>query len=183
MYWLQALGQEAVLSAAESAPDLAALELPQHGTPDNKLLSRLATFPQQSWTPVTQSSRHAAQPTAAAARQAGVGTMMPEGVTDSRHVSQQAAAHSAPHHGFLFSVSVGSCPSLYWLGQYKDGRFDIQHALGPFPLDMGDIAYAPNVMHDAYVSTTRGLQMSNTASSSNRFYTCMCLLCILWLPN
>jgi hypothetical protein len=34
------------------------------------------------------------------------------------------------------------------LGDYKGGRFDLEGAVGPFRLDLGDVLYAPNVMVD-----------------------------------
>lgn len=40
----------------------------------------------------------------------------------------------------------------YWLGDYAEGKFDLQGADGPFPLDLGDIMYAPNVLTDKHVS-------------------------------
>lgn len=49
----------------------------------------------------------------------------------------------------VFSASVGTPPSLYWLGSSAAGQagcFDMASALGPLPLDLGDTLYAPNVM-------------------------------------
>lgn len=44
------------------------------------------------------------------------------------------------HHSRL-SVQV-----LYYLGQYKDGKFLMDEADGPFRLDLGDAPYAPNTL-------------------------------------
>jgi hypothetical protein len=54
---------------------------------------------------------------------------------------------------------VGSFPSVYWLGQYKEGRFDLENAAGPFPLDLGDVLYAPNVLTDKQVGSDGTLVM------------------------
>jgi hypothetical protein len=32
--------------------------------------------------------------------------------------------------------------------RYAHGRFDLDNAIGPFRLDLGDVLYAPNVMRD-----------------------------------
>lgn len=34
--------------------------------------------------------------------------------------------------------------------RYAHGRFDLDNAVGPFRLDLGDVLYAPNVMRDDY---------------------------------
>lgn len=52
---------------------------------------------------------------------------------------------------YLFSVSIGRSPAIYWLGAYSDGKFDVVNAIGPQPLDLGDLLYAPNVLQDAKV--------------------------------
>eukprot|EP00878_Enallax_costatus_P011352 GHUV01011855.1.p1 GENE.GHUV01011855.1~~GHUV01011855.1.p1 ORF type:complete len:508 (+),score=138.82 GHUV01011855.1:481-2004(+) len=49
-------------------------------------------------------------------------------------------------HTHLFCVSMGRSPAIYWLGKYSTGKFDLAAAAGPFPLDMGDLLYAPNVL-------------------------------------
>jgi hypothetical protein len=51
----------------------------------------------------------------------------------------------------MFSVSTGKFLSIYWMGQYSGGRFDLQGADGPDPLDLGDILYAPNICKDDQV--------------------------------
>jgi hypothetical protein len=79
---------------------------------------------------------------------------------------------------YIFSVSTGWSPALYWLGDYKNGTFTPAKALeaaclpsltsaaaapaaagvreeavtaAPTPLDLGDLLYAPNVLKDANV--------------------------------
>jgi hypothetical protein len=51
----------------------------------------------------------------------------------------------------MFSVSVGVCPAIYWLGRYRGGKFDLVNAEGPYALDLGDVVYAPNLMVDKQV--------------------------------
>lgn len=63
--------------------------------------------------------------------------------------AQRAAAAASPT--YFFCVSAGVVPCIYWLGSYKDGRFDMDSAAGPFPLDLGDVIYAPNLLQDAQV--------------------------------
>eukprot|EP00775_Hariotina_reticulata_P002344 gene2344-2651_t len=52
----------------------------------------------------------------------------------------------------FYSISPDACtnPSIYWLGRYTAGRFDLDNAKGPIRLDLGDVLYAPNVMRDDY---------------------------------
>jgi beta-fructofuranosidase len=54
----------------------------------------------------------------------------------------------------LLSVSPDYCVNMvqYWLGDYAEGRFDLQAADGPFLLDLGDVMYAPNLLTDKHVS-------------------------------
>jgi len=54
----------------------------------------------------------------------------------------------------MFSVSIGRFPSIYWLGRYEAGRFDLEAADGPHCLDLGDILYAPNLLKDTQVCAT-----------------------------
>eukprot|EP00879_Flechtneria_rotunda_P032500 GHRR01035716.1.p1 GENE.GHRR01035716.1~~GHRR01035716.1.p1 ORF type:complete len:589 (+),score=232.13 GHRR01035716.1:702-2468(+) len=60
----------------------------------------------------------------------------------------QQGTSSTYQDRYLFSVSIGRSPAIYWLGQYVEGRFDINHATGPHPLDLGDLLYAPNLLTD-----------------------------------
>ncbi|KAF6258531.1 hypothetical protein COO60DRAFT_1107801 [Scenedesmus sp. NREL 46B-D3] len=50
----------------------------------------------------------------------------------------------------FYSISPDACtnPTIYWLGRYHNGRFDLDNAKGPLRLDLGDTLYAPNVMRD-----------------------------------
>lgn len=69
--------------------------------------------------------------------------------------SDSAAARSIPPPppSHLFSISPDACtnPSLYFLGTYADGKFDLATATGPFRVDLGDIFFAPNIMVDMKV--------------------------------
>jgi sucrose-6-phosphate hydrolase SacC (GH32 family) len=47
--------------------------------------------------------------------------------------------------------------AVYWLGDYAAGRFDLGGACGPHPLDLGDAAYAPNVLTDKQVGRAGGV--------------------------
>ncbi|KAK9811292.1 hypothetical protein WJX72_001259 [[Myrmecia] bisecta] len=53
-----------------------------------------------------------------------------------------------------FSHLLSLCPDapinrpLYWLGNYKDDKFDMETADGPFPMDLGDVGYALNTLAD-----------------------------------
>ena len=58
---------------------------------------------------------------------------------------------SQPAHTHLFCVSVGRSPAIYWLGNYSAGKFDLPSAAGPYPLDLGDLLYAPNVLANSKV--------------------------------
>jgi hypothetical protein len=51
-------------------------------------------------------------------------------------------------HFYCISPDAPTNPSLYWIGHYSDGRFDLANAKGPFRLDLGDILYAPNIFED-----------------------------------
>ncbi|KAG2452610.1 hypothetical protein HYH02_002847 [Chlamydomonas schloesseri] len=91
----------------------------------------------------------------------------------SLHAAQQAAASAAPSspdggqlaaarqlrrqrllqaHGSFFCVCPDDCNSMsvYYLGAFAPaaGAFNLTGALGPFPLDLGDIFYAPNTLAD-----------------------------------
>lgn len=57
----------------------------------------------------------------------------------------------------MLSVSPDYCVNMiqYYLGNYADGRFDLDGADGPFPLDLGDIMYAPNMLTDKHVSLVK----------------------------
>lgn len=59
-----------------------------------------------------------------------------------------------PLQRHLLSVSPDYCINMvqYWLGDYAEGRFDLQGADEPFLLDLGDIMYAPNLLTDKHVS-------------------------------
>lgn len=61
------------------------------------------------------------------------------------------AAAQPPTH--FLSISPDACtnPTLYYLGSYADGKFDLSTAIGPYRMDLGDIFYAPNIMADAKV--------------------------------
>lgn len=37
---------------------------------------------------------------------------------------------------------------MYGACRYAAGRFDLDNAIGPLRLDLGDVLYAPNVMRD-----------------------------------
>ena len=84
---------------------------------------------------------------------------------------QQYVTQDQQHNRFIFSVSAGWSPALYWLGSYNYGTFtpakvpeatQVAKAGGaspaagggtvPKPLDLGDLLYAPNVLKDAKVS-------------------------------
>jgi sucrose-6-phosphate hydrolase SacC (GH32 family) len=54
----------------------------------------------------------------------------------------------------MFSVSPDYCVNMiqYWLGDYADGKFDMEGAGGTHKLDLGDVMYAPNVLTDEHVS-------------------------------
>ena len=51
-------------------------------------------------------------------------------------------------HLLCISPDAPTNPVLYFLGDYLDGRFDLEHAAGPFRLDLGDVLYAPNTTRD-----------------------------------
>ncbi len=62
-------------------------------------------------------------------------------------------------HLFTVSPDAPTNPVLYWVGRMMDRpqgaaeapfcpRFDMDNALGPYKLDLGDILYAPNVCQD-----------------------------------
>lgn len=51
-------------------------------------------------------------------------------------------------HLLCISPDAPENPVLCWLGDYVDGRFDMEYAEGPFRLDLGDVLYAPNVTRD-----------------------------------
>lgn len=76
--------------------------------------------------------------------------------SNTAHVTDvpcSSADSTAEQYTHLFSASVGTFPSVHWLGQYKEGRFDLESAAGPFPLDLGDVLYAPNVLTDKQVGS------------------------------
>jgi hypothetical protein len=66
-------------------------------------------------------------------------------------LAEQQQQEQQQQHTHMFSVSAGVCPAIYWLGHYLEGRFDLEQAEGPYPLDLGDVVYAPNLMEDAQV--------------------------------
>lgn len=65
-------------------------------------------------------------------------------------------------HLFTVSPDAPTNPVLYWVGRMMDRpqgaadasvacpRFDLDNALGPLKLDLGDILYAPNVCQDGH---------------------------------
>lgn len=65
------------------------------------------------------------------------------------HSTSNTPTAGTPHQqrcSHMFSVSVGRFPAIYWLGQYSNGQFDLESAVGPTPLDLGDLLYAPNLL-------------------------------------
>jgi hypothetical protein len=68
----------------------------------------------------------------------------------SQQVHQQQQQRLQRH---MFAVSPDYCVNMvqYYLGSYAQGRFDLQGADGPFPLDLGASMYAPNVLTDKQV--------------------------------
>ncbi|WIA41557.1 hypothetical protein OEZ86_008923 [Tetradesmus obliquus] len=61
-----------------------------------------------------------------------------------------AAGSWDERYSHFYSISPDACtnPTIYWLGRYSNGRFDLENAKGPLRLDLGDTLYAPNVMRD-----------------------------------
>lgn len=51
-------------------------------------------------------------------------------------------------HFFCISPDAKENRVVYWLGDYRDGKFMIEDAKGPFWLDLGNVVYAPNIMQD-----------------------------------
>ncbi len=53
-------------------------------------------------------------------------------------------------YSWFYTISPDACTnaSIYWLGHYSEGRYDIENARGPERLDLGDVLYAPNVFVD-----------------------------------
>jgi hypothetical protein len=74
-------------------------------------------------------------------------------IADMPGVPYSGADSTAEQHTHLFSASVGTFPSVYWSGRYREGRFDLENAAGPYPLDLGDILYAPNVLTNKQVGS------------------------------
>ncbi|GMH32623.1 hypothetical protein BSKO_00457 [Bryopsis sp. KO-2023] len=52
-------------------------------------------------------------------------------------------------HLFCISPDAPTKKVIYWLGEYKEGRFLLEDAVGPFELDLGDTLYAPNILVDS----------------------------------
>lgn len=73
-------------------------------------------------------------------------------LTNTPPTSRHSSSPQRQRH--MLSVSPDYCVNMiqYWLGDYKEGRFDLEGADGPFPLDLGDIMYAPNMLTDKQVS-------------------------------
>jgi hypothetical protein len=98
---------------------------------------------------------HSSVPGLESAASGGAAVAAPEAGVDPVPSMPHEASRAAPEETrrYLLSASTGACPSVYWLGGYSEGGcFDVQHAMGPLPLDWGDIAYAPNLLRDPYVS-------------------------------
>jgi len=57
-----------------------------------------------------------------------------------------------PTHFYSVSPDAATNPTIYWIGSYRGGRFDLPRAIGPFRLDLGDVLYAPNLLEDGGVS-------------------------------
>jgi sucrose-6-phosphate hydrolase SacC (GH32 family) len=69
--------------------------------------------------------------------------------------TQEDAVAGDAWYFFTVSPDAPTNPVLYWTGHMQSNgantcpKFDIDHAKGPYRLDLGDILYAPNVCQDA----------------------------------
>lgn len=92
--------------------------------------------------------------TAAAATQDALSNMM-SGTDNISSSSSSGGGQAGGQHSdkdtYLFSVSVGKSPAIYWTGAYSGGRFELGEADGPSCMDLGDLLYAPNVLTDDQV--------------------------------
>lgn len=61
---------------------------------------------------------------------------------------QQQHRRGKRRHFYTISPDACTNATIYWLGDYEAGRFDMAGAAGPFQLDLGNVLYAPNVMVD-----------------------------------
>ena len=64
-------------------------------------------------------------------------------------LSPAAPSGAVSHAMFCVSPDRPTNRVLYWVGRYASGRFALAKASGPHSLDLGDVAYAPNVLRDA----------------------------------
>jgi beta-fructofuranosidase len=86
----------------------------------------------------------------------------------------------------LWSNSRCAMPCCAVLCRYEYGRFDLDNAIGPFRLDLGDVLYAPNVMRDDHgrVVMWGWLQEKRTVGLCYCYLqcccSCVCLIVVLF---
>jgi beta-fructofuranosidase len=69
------------------------------------------------------------------------------------HTSSSSSSSSQAISRHMLCVSPDYCVNvpLCYLGSYAAGRFELDAAVPPQRLDLGDVLYAPNVLTDAQV--------------------------------
>ncbi|KXZ49899.1 hypothetical protein GPECTOR_19g350 [Gonium pectorale] len=79
-------------------------------------------------------------------------TAVEPGATAPPPAAARATSGDWRRYQTLFCLCPDDCNSMavYYLGSYdpRVASFDLDSALGPFPLDLGDIFYAPNTLTD-----------------------------------
>ncbi|GLC44182.1 Putative beta-Fructufuranosidase [Pleodorina starrii] len=97
------------------------------------------------------------------------------------------ATPSKPVHLFCISPDACTNPSYYWLGPYDPAtkRFDLDAAQGPFRLDLGDVLYAPNILHDDAKDRTLlwGWNQEKRKVGTYDYAGCLSLPRVLWLER
>jgi len=113
-------------------------------------LSPRAVPPAAAVAALAAAAAGAAAPPAEAAAAAGQRLRRSGSFADLGAEEAPAAAAARPPPTHFFSISPDACsnPTLYWLGSYGAGTFDLSTAEGPHRLDLGDVLYAPNLMED-----------------------------------
>eukprot|EP00878_Enallax_costatus_P041462 GHUV01048249.1.p2 GENE.GHUV01048249.1~~GHUV01048249.1.p2 ORF type:complete len:160 (-),score=43.40 GHUV01048249.1:105-584(-) len=97
--------------------------------------------------------------------------IMAKVTTASQHVAVSSNNGNNGHlQRHMFCVSPDYCVNMaqYYLGDYAAGKFELENAVGPLPLDLGDVMYAPNVLTDKHVSCWLVVHTGKLASFRNR---------------
>eukprot|EP00878_Enallax_costatus_P009511 GHUV01009939.1.p1 GENE.GHUV01009939.1~~GHUV01009939.1.p1 ORF type:complete len:772 (+),score=256.40 GHUV01009939.1:334-2316(+) len=92
-----------------------------------------------------------------------------------------AASNNSHLQRHMFCVSPDYCVNMaqYYLGDYAEGKFDLENAAGPQPLDLGDVLYAPNVLTDKHGrSVLWGWMQERPALRPAGKYDSSCCLCV-----